>query len=416
MRKLLILKRHRLRRGHRWQFVHDRTEPGVGFGLEGAMPGRCDEIVDPVIAGAAQGPHEGFCLVKMAHPVVTPMHDIDRDVPQSGHMVENVVVVAVGLAVGIEKPAIDHVVDQDPGGGQGVFLVWLAVTVFIAVEAAGAAFPGYAGRCGFRQALPFRLSLRRRGKYLGQPLGDIAAVFRRYGVDEVPPRRREIQIGARHRHGEGVCREFSGIALKEIIDIRSAAQKDAAQDQSLHGCGVCDGIGQREGAAPAATEDVHLAVDVQLMAQRRNIVDQVSGRIVGERRCCVIFARAGCALAAAALVEQDDAVPLRIKKPGGRAVATRTRSAMHDHHGLAGERPVFLPIDSMVGKSRRGQMAGPDEGRVRRPVCARIVWRSCVGDCIHGVDFCDNGRRVASAGRRQPAGHLTPKSQAVSFN
>jgi hypothetical protein len=58
---------------------------------------------------------------------------------------------------------------------------------------------------------------------------------------------------------------------------------------------------------------VHLAVDVQLMAQRRNIVDQVSGRIVGQRRCCVFFARAGCALAAAALVEQDDAVPLRIK-------------------------------------------------------------------------------------------------------
>src|SRR5215470_6166315 len=164
-----------LRRGHRWQFVHDRTEPAVGFGLEAAMPGRCDEIVDPVIASAAQGPHECFWLVKMAHSVVTTMHDIDRDVPQSGDIVENVVVLATGLAVGVEKPAIDHVVDQDPGGGQGIFLVWLAVTVFIAVEAAGAAFPGYAGRCGFRQAVPFRLGPRRRGKYLGQALDDIAA-------------------------------------------------------------------------------------------------------------------------------------------------------------------------------------------------------------------------------------------------
>jgi hypothetical protein len=36
----------------------------------------------------------------------------------------------------------------------------------------------------------------------------------------------------------------------------SAAQKEAAQDQSLHGCGVCDGRGQREGAAPAAAKDV----------------------------------------------------------------------------------------------------------------------------------------------------------------
>src|SRR5690349_8758820 len=215
----LILKRHRLRRVHRWQFVHDCPEPGVGFGLEAAMPGRRDEIIDPAIAGAAQSAHEGFCLVEMAHPVVTPMHDIDRDVPQSGDIVENVVVVPAGLAFGIEKPTIDQVVDHDPGDGQGVFLVRLAVTVFIVVEAAGAAFPGYAGRCGFHQALPFRLGPRRHGKYFGQPHDDIAAIFRRYRVDEVPPRRREIQIRARHRHGERVWREFSGIALKEIIYI-----------------------------------------------------------------------------------------------------------------------------------------------------------------------------------------------------
>ena len=89
------------------------------------------------------------------------------------------------------------------------------MTVFIAVEAAGAAFPAYAGRCGFRQALPFRLGPRRCGKCLGQPLDDIDAVFRRYGVDEVPPRRGEIQIGAGHRHGERVCREFGDIALED---------------------------------------------------------------------------------------------------------------------------------------------------------------------------------------------------------
>ena len=93
-------------------------------------PAGCDEILDPVIAGTSQGAHEGFCLVEMANPVVTPMHDIDWDVPQSGDIVENVVVVAAGLAFGIEKPTIDHVVDHDPGDGQGVFLVRLAVTVF----------------------------------------------------------------------------------------------------------------------------------------------------------------------------------------------------------------------------------------------------------------------------------------------
>ena len=81
--------------------------------------------------------------------------------------------------------------DEDPGGGQGVLLVWLTVAVFIAVKAAGAAFPGDAGRGGFHQALPFRVGPRRRGEGLGQPLDDIAAIFRRNDVDEVPPSRRK---------------------------------------------------------------------------------------------------------------------------------------------------------------------------------------------------------------------------------
>src|SRR5580704_13175155 len=55
------------------------------------------------------------------------------------------------------------------------------------------------------------------------PLDYVAAIFRRNGVDEVAPSRREIQIGAGHRHSERVYREFGGIALEEIIDICSSA-------------------------------------------------------------------------------------------------------------------------------------------------------------------------------------------------
>jgi hypothetical protein len=111
------LKRRRLRRGHRWQVAHDRPEPSVGFGLKAAVPSRRDEIVDRVIAGIAQGPHQGFRLVEMAHPVVTPMHDMNGDVPQSGDMVEKIVVIAIRRAAGAKESAIDHVVDEDPGGG-----------------------------------------------------------------------------------------------------------------------------------------------------------------------------------------------------------------------------------------------------------------------------------------------------------
>jgi hypothetical protein len=53
------------------------------------------------------------------------------------------------------------------------------------------------------------------------------------------------------------------------------------------------------------------------VAQRRHVVDQVLGRIVGQRRRCVIIARTGRALAATTLVEKHDAVSLRIEKPGG---------------------------------------------------------------------------------------------------
>jgi len=129
-----------------------------------------------------------------------------------------------------------------------------------------------------------------------------------------------------------------------------------------------DGVGQGKGAAPAAAKNVHLAIDVQLVAERRHVVDQVLGRIVGQRRRCVIIARTGRALAATALVKKHDPVSLRIEKPGGRAVAACTRPAMHDDDRLAGERAVLLPIDPMLGKSWRSQMAGPDEGWVRRLV------------------------------------------------
>src|ERR1700739_2532298 len=114
---LATLKRRCLRRGHRWQLVQDRPEPGVGFGLKAAVPSRRDGIVDRVIAGIAQGPHQGFRLVEMAHPVVTPMHDMNGDVPQSGDMVEKIVVIAIRRAAGAKESAIDHVVDEDPGGG-----------------------------------------------------------------------------------------------------------------------------------------------------------------------------------------------------------------------------------------------------------------------------------------------------------
>jgi hypothetical protein len=79
-------------------------------------------------------------------------------------------------------------------------------------------------------------------------------------------------------------------------------------------------------------------------------------------------------------------------------VATGTWSAMHDHHGFACERPVFLSINLVIGKACCAQMATPDKGRVRRLVWARIAWRRCLGVLIHGDDACDLGKQVVASG------------------
>jgi len=42
----------------------------------------------------------------MAHPVVTPMHDMNGDVLQSGDMVENIVVIAIRRAAGARNPPL----------------------------------------------------------------------------------------------------------------------------------------------------------------------------------------------------------------------------------------------------------------------------------------------------------------------
>src|SRR3954465_10864853 len=132
---------------------------------------------------------------------------------------------------------------------------------------------------------------------------------------------------------------------------------------------------------------MHLATDAQLVTKRQYIIDQVLGRVVGQRRRSIIVAGTGRTLTAPTLVEQDDPVPLWIKKPGERYVAAGTRSAMHDHDRLACEHPIFLPINSMVGKSCCAQGTGPDEGGIGRLVGFRVVWRRCVGDCVPGVEF-----------------------------
>src|SRR5438067_3646496 len=90
------------------------------------------------------------------------------------------------------------------------------------------------------------------------------------------------------------------------------------------------------------------------------------------------------------------------------------RPAMHDDDRLAGRRAVFLPIDPMLGKSGRRQMTGPDEGWVRR----LVVWRGCLGACIHGSYFCDRWEVGCElrAGAGKPAYAKIAAAAVLSFS
>jgi len=159
------------------------------------------------------------------------------------------------------------------------------------------------------------------------------------------PCRREIEIGAGDRRRQRIQREIGRVALKEIIDIRSSAQKDGSQDESLHGFRMRDGVSQGERAAPAAAEDVHLAMDIQLPSQPQHVADKMLGRIVGKGCRSVVVACAGRTLAAAALVEKDDPVSVGIEKVSKRLVAARARPSMHEHDRLAVFRTILFPIN-----------------------------------------------------------------------
>jgi hypothetical protein len=47
----------------RRQIIHDSAQSGVGFGLQAAVPGSSNKVVNLAIARAAQRPYQGFRLV-----------------------------------------------------------------------------------------------------------------------------------------------------------------------------------------------------------------------------------------------------------------------------------------------------------------------------------------------------------------
>ena len=115
--------------------------------------------------------------------------------------------------------------------------------------------------------------------------------------------------------------------LVEPFELGAAQQEDAAQHQFGDALGVALRVGQRQRRAPGAAEH-QPALDPQMRAQRLDVGDQVPGGVLAQ-----LGVRA--ARAAAALIEQHDAVAPRIEEAPHAGIGAAARAAVQEHHRLA---------------------------------------------------------------------------------
>src|SRR3546814_10946571 len=100
------------------------------------------------------------------------------------------------------------------------------------------------------------------------------------------------------------------------------------------------------------------------------------GRVPGERHRGARRGDIGLALAAAALVEQDDAVSRRIEEARHRGRASPAGAAVEEHHRLARRIAIFLPIDAVRGIAVDLEPAEVQARRLRiDPVVADLASR-----------------------------------------
>jgi hypothetical protein len=106
---------------------------------------------------------------------------------------------------------------------------------------------------------------------------------------------------------------------------------------------------------------------MQVLAQQFHVGDEMPGRVVGQLRM-----RHGAP--AAALVEQNDAVALRIEEAPRLRVAAGAGPAMHEYHRLALRIAAFLEIDPVQWRHlQEARIIGFDFG----------VERASRGGCVH---------------------------------
>ncbi|MNS68352.1 hypothetical protein D3C72_1016320 [compost metagenome] len=118
--------------------------------------------------------------------------------------------------------------------------------------------------------------------------------------------------------------QAAGAGLVEPFDFLRTAEKDPAQDQAVYPLRMGLRVGQREGRTPGAAKQ-HPFVDAQVLSNPLQVGDQIPGGVVfqaGVRRGAT----------AAALIESDNAIEIRIEEATTLGITSGTGAAVDEHH------------------------------------------------------------------------------------
>ena len=264
-----------------------------------------------------------------ADDVIAALHDHSRDVADLRHPIEELVGV-------VQEAAVDKVMALDACERIGEFGI-VEFGDVAGVEAQEA-----------RGALPFRPATGGFAAHGGVVAGETTIVGRHHlaalGLREQPD---ELGIELRvQRAGTVRC-------AVEPIELPRAHQEDAAQHELGDPRRMGLRVGERQRRTPRTAEQLP-ALDAEVEAQCLHVLDEVPGGVVDQ--ACM-----GAALAAAALVEQHDAVACRVEEPSLARIGAAARATVQEHHRLAGRVAALFPIDLVqIGDAQPAAAVGFD--------------------------------------------------------
>ena len=143
-------------------------------------------------------------------------------------------------------------------------------------------------------------------------------------------------------------REETAHTVHEPVDLVFSAQEYAAQDKAEAAVRVRLSVGKSKARPPGAAEHKP-TVDPEVLAELFDILNQISGRVIGQ------LAKR-CRTSGAPLVENDDAIRTWIEETAMGGNGARARSAVQedDRHalGVAALLPIKM-MEAIDGKATR---------------------------------------------------------------